>query len=448
MLLELFSKLLTVFSENPIFNIFYRWLLICSTPSILGYISCRFILSHENLAKFICLIILISTTSFFVYSVIHLPKRKNNRYLYIMLYSNSNDTTLVINGIEQKCRTLCKNKSYGVSCPNKSCRYFYNWIKTKCETSNSQSFKIFNRYIENSNSVFVFGILNDEQSHNNKVSKIIPYIHINTDSSSIVNVTSLIECTSFAISNNDTCNGSDYFSQMMISYADYIFSTIDNAPQIKNLNALLDIYENAQNISLTFPDNHFKTMLENMTIEITSTPVEETQIDEYILFCKRFLKSFPDNIKILLDLQYFSISRIKNKSLSPSNLKQLAEELLKISHVSAANKSDSDILALNRAYLFLLNEDFDDAINIYHSIRILPPEIFKFFIETMDSPTLGIYSKYAFVINYYHNNSSPHHKKALTIAQSLKQKYECDSNTELYKSLKKFTKQRTFIKKK
>lgn len=365
-----------------------------------------------------------------------------------MLYSNSNDTQIVANGIAPKCKSLCKNKPYDTRCPNKSCRYFYNWIKAKCENSNSKFFNLFNKYIENETFVFIFGALNDEQSHNNKVSKIIPDIKINTDLSPIVNATSLIERASFTISNNDTCHESDFFSQMMISYADYIFSIVDNDPQIKNLNTLLDIYESAQNISSGFPKDQFKSMLENMAIVITSKPVEEAQIDEYILFCRRFLKNFPDNIKILLDLQYFSVTRIKNKSISPSNLKQLAEELLKISHVSAANKSDNDILALNRAYLFLLNEDFDNAINIYHSIRILPPEVFNFFVKTMDSPTLGIYSKYAFVINYYYNTYSPHHKKALTIAQSLKQECECNPNAKLYKSLQKFTRPKTFLRKK
>lgn len=448
LLLEFLSKLFIVFSENPLFNIFYRWLLVCFTPAILGYSICHFISNQDNLAKSISLIILSVATSFYIYSVIHLPKRKNRRYLYIMLYSNSNDTTLVTNGIAPKCKNLCKNKSYSVSCPNKSCRYFYNWIKSKCETSNSKFFDFFNTYVENHNSVFVFGVLNDERSHNKKVSKIIPNIHTNTDSSSIVSVTSLIEHTSFTISNNDTCNDLDSFSQMMVAYADYIFSTIDNKPQVKKLNAILDIYENAQNISSAFPENRFKTIIENMTNEITSKPVDESQIDEYILFCKRFLSIFPNNIKILLDLQYFSISRIRNKSIAPSAIKQIAEDLLRISNVSSSNNSDGNILALNKAYLFLLNENFDYAIKIYHSISILPPEIFNFFIETMDSPTLGIYSKYAFVINYYHNNSSPHHKKAIAIAQSLKQEYELNPNAELYKSLKKFTKQRAFIKKK
>ena len=445
---NLLSKLSKTFSENPLFNIFYRWFLICSTPTILGYSVCQFIFKQENLAKFIFFITPIIFSCFFIHSVIHLPKKKKNCF-YIMLYSNSNDYTLVTNGISAKCISLCKNKPYGVICPNKSCRYFYNWIKAKHETSNSKFFEFFNTHLENSTSAFLFGVINDEESHNNKVSKIIPNICINTNSSSITNTTSLIEDTSFIINNNDSCNEVDLFSRMLVSYADYIFSINDNEPQIKKLNTILDIYEHAQNISSVFPQNRCKTMLENMTTQITSEPVDNTQIDEYIIFCKRFLKHFPDNVKILLDLQYFTIEAIKDKSISSTIIKQTAEELLEIGNISlSTNDSDREIFELNRAYLSLLAGNFDYAIDIYRTRSILPPKIFEFFIETMDSPTLGIYSKYAFVINYYYKTSSPNHKKALVLAQSLMQNCESIPNTELHKSLKKFIKPKKFIKKK
>ena len=444
---EFLSKLFATFSENPLFNILYRWLLISFTPTILVYYFCLFISSQKNLAKGICLIAFIAITSFFIYSVVHLPKNKNKHCLYIMLYSNSKDSTLITNGLVPKCQNLCKDKSYCILSPNKACRYFYNWVRLKYDTSNSKFFEFFNKYIEACNSVFVFGVLNDEQSHNIEVSKIIPNIYTKARINSIDNVTSLIEDNSFAISNNNNYNELDSFSRMMVSYADYIFSVSENKPQVKSLNTILDIYENAYSISPAFREKRFITIIENMAAEIASKPIEESQIDEYLCFCKRFLKSFPNNIKILLDLQYFSISRIINKTILPSEIKQISEELLKISDISLSLNNYNDILfAFNKAYLSLLNEDYDDAISIYRSIPTVPSDIYNFFNKTMNSPSLGIYSKYAFVINYYYNYSSPQHKKAIMLAKSLMEEYK--TYPELCKSLKKFTKQKTCIPKK
>ena len=280
-----------------------------------------------------------------------------------------------------------------------------------------------------------------------EVTKIIPNIYAKTKINSIANVTSLIEDNSFAISDNNNYNELDSFSRMMVSYADYIFSVGENKPQVKSLNTMLDIYENAYSISPTFREKRFITIIENMAAEIASKPIEESQIDEYICFCKRFLKSFPNNIKILLDLQYFSISRIINKTIIPAEIKQISEELLKISNISLSSNNDNEIIfALNKAYLSLLNEDYEHAISIYRSIPTIPSNIFNFINKTMDSPSLGIYSKYAFVINYYYNYSSPHHKKAIVIAKSLMKEYK--TYPELYKSLKKFTKQKNLHLKK
>ena len=446
---NLFSKLPKPFSKNPLFNFFYGWFLICSVPTTFFYSVCYFIFKQENWAIITIFITPIIVSYFFIRSVIRLPKKKKKNCFYIMLYSNSLDDTRVINGVYAKCQSLCKNKSYGVLCPNIFCCYFYNWIKSKYETSNSKFVEYFNAHLENSTSAFLFGVINDDASQNNKVSKIVPNICINIDSSSITNVTSLIEDTSFIINNNNSCIEVDLFSQMVISYADYIFSTNDDKDQIKKLNTILDIYEYAQKISSAFPQNRFKTMVENMTVQITSRPVDDTRIDEYLQFCDRFLKFFPDNVKILLDLQYFSIKRIKDKSISSEIIKQTAKELLEKSNISLlTNDSDREIFELNRAYLSLLTGDFNYAINVYRSTSMLPPKIFKFFIETMESPTLGIYSKYAFVINYYYKSSSPNHKKAITLANSLMNDCESVPNDELYTSLKKFIKPKKIFKKK
>lgn len=444
---KMFSKLSATFSDNPLFNIIYRWLLISFLPTMFVYNICLFIFGQEKIAKFICFIVFMTITSFFIYSVIHLPKKEGTHYLYIMLYSDNNDTALITKGLTPKCISLSKNKSYNVLCPNKACRYFYNWVRLKYDTSNSKFFEFFNKYIEDCNSVFVFGVLNNEQAHNMEVTKIIPNIYAKTKINSIANVTSLIEDNSFAISDNNNYNELDSFSRMMVSYADYIFSVGENKPQVKSLNTMLDIYENAYSISPTFREKRFITIIENMAAEIASKPIEESQIDEYICFCKRFLKSFPNNIKILLDLQYFSISRIINKTIIPSEIKQISKELLKISNISLSSNNDNEIIfALNKAYLSLLNEDYDHAISIYRSIPTIPSNIFNFINKTMDSPSLGIYSKYAFVINYYYNYSSPHHKKAIVIAKSLMKEYK--TYPELYKSLKKFTKQKNLHLKK
>lgn len=371
-----------------------------------------------------------------------MPNKKNSRYLYIMLYSNSKDTTLIINGLTQKCQTICKNKSYTVYCPNKSCRYFYNWVNLKSEATNSKLLQLIDRYIKQTNSVLLYGALNDEQSHNIEVSKIIPNIRINTNKNSIIDVTTMIEETSLIISNNNSCNDLDSIAQIILSYADYVFSVIDNKPQVKNLNTILDIYENALNVCHNFPQNNFVKMLEGMTTEITSNPIDENQIDEYILFCKRFLKLFPNDIKILLDLQYFSIISIKCKPMMTSDIKKIAKELLAISNITLPNDPDGTVLELNKAYLLLLAEDFDYAIKIYNNTPSLPPKIYSFFIDTKDSPSLGVYSKYAFIINYYHKTSSPNHNTAIMFAQKLTEEYKYESNSELYKSFKKFIKRK------
>ena len=135
---KMFSKLSATFSDNPLFNIIYRWLLISFLPTMFVYNICLFIFGQEKIAKFICFIVFMTITSFFIYSVIHLPKKEGTHYLYIMLYSDNNDTALITKGLTPKCISLSKNKSYNVLCPNKACRYFYNWVRLKYDTSNSK----------------------------------------------------------------------------------------------------------------------------------------------------------------------------------------------------------------------------------------------------------------------------------------------------------------------
>lgn len=436
------TNLHAIFSGNPIFNILYRCFTICCFTTLLSYSFIYFISNHQKLSVWVSFAVLIITFSIFSYFVLHLPNKTGYRHLYIMLYSNSKDTTLVINGLTQKCRSLSKSKEYIICCPNKSCRYFYNWVNSKSSSTDSIFFRFINKYINKKNIVLLYGALNDEQSNSRQVSKVIPSITTSTSSDSIINVTTMIENTSFVIRHNDSFNDLDTISQMILSYADYIFSIFDKNPQIKNLNTMLDIYENAKKVSTNFPQDKFIQIIEEMSSEITSKPIDENQINEYIIFCKRFLEFFPNNERILLDMQFYSISRIRNKTISTLEIKKIAEYLLSISNISLSNKLNGIVLELNRAYLLLLTEDFDSAINIYRRISTIPPHIYSFFIETKDSPSLGNYSKFAFIINYYFDVSSPNHSLAVLYAQSLKDSFKDNQNSPLYKSFQKFIKRK------
>lgn len=441
------SKLYKNFFGNPLFNVFYRWFLICFFTTISGYFISYFLSNQKFPSVFVSISVFIVTSFVFSYYVFHLPHKKNRRYLYIMLYSNSKDTALVINGLTQKCLSLSKGKSYSIYCPNKSCRYFYNWFNSNFDVTNSKFFKLIEKYINKNSAVLLYGALNDEQANSKEVSKIIPNILINANSDSINDVTTVIQNTSFVIRHNNSFDDLDAISQIILSYADYVFSVINNNPQIKSLNTILDIYENAINVSSNFPQSQFTNIIEEMTTKITSDPIDENQINEYIFFCKRFLGFFPDNKKILLDLQYFSISNIKNKAITTADIKKIAKDLLSISNINSSNDLDDNILELNKAYLLLLVEDFNSAINIYQNVQSIPPAIYNFFVETINSPSLGIYSKYAFIINYYSGSSSYNHNLAMTFTQDLKEEFKNNSNSELYKSFQKFIKRKKYHKK-
>ena len=435
--IKFISTLKELFSDSPLSRYFWRYIILIILIPIVLPIIVNTILKNDNWIIVLFSIVAFFVISFFfVWNAVHIPRKKQLFCVYLMFLPEG-DNDSIKNGICSRCKSYNQNTSYTFYCPNPICRFFYNWAITKESFFEFPFFSWYNKYISSFNGVFLHGDLNCECKNGEKRFVLFPQIYTRNANPCIDSLKSDFEQELLSFRSNKSSEDFDQIALSIVSFGEIYFDFLSNKTKSEIGASLKSLYLR-HNINKdyglsSFMPNWLKNTINAFVFDLSSKEIEMDRVSDFLSLCDFALLYSPDNLEIFLAKQYWTVKMIKDSLIPKHKIKEIALELLECSKSFTPDNKDKVVFIENKAYLLLMAGKYNDAISLYKSFSNFTLDAFNFITETVNSPSLGVYSKLAYTIKYYHSSVKEQQLNAFQYAAELSKNDDKDIANCIFK---------------
>lgn len=369
---------------------------------------------------------------------LHIPKGRKGKFNVCLVFVTSNindDTKIVKQNIISSFEAVAQNiDDIYVTTPNLLSRYFFNYWCFNHPFLNKYKNLLLKILVKVSRSdLILFGqiepIMHKGKQHNNvKINTYLPAYNKKIDVY-LKQINNSINKTAFYYDADNEIVGLEKVVRFMETCSKLYLALYysENARALDALNMLINVYDIVELDAFDIDNKSvFQKSLRCITnyffVEISYS--NKIAIEILIKLCERFLAIFPDDTDVLLTYQYYKMLKLRQECSSYTDYKTAIKNMLNCcNRISYIDENHVAILA-NKAYLNLLNLNYDLSIALYDELFLLQDnssrnvmcEIFTYYRDTDENSFEYEYAKFAYAYYNYKKNTSPNAK---TIAKSV-----------------------------
>lgn len=198
----------------------------------------------------------------------------------------------------------------------------------------------------------------------------------------------------------------------------YSFYGYSNLKHTDSLSVLMDAIKYCkEGINKEYMQNALSVLTKFFFIEASYS--QKIDINQYIAVCEKVLELYPNNTDIHLAYQYYSMLQARQSpNITRHDYSRLIKDMLKnCNDIKYFDENHSAILA-NKAYLNLLNCNYEKALCLYDELFQLNDkislgvmcQIFEYYRDVPEDAFEYQYARFAYAYYNYKKNSSPEAK--------------------------------------
>lgn len=364
---------------------------------------------------------------------LHIPRGRKGKFNVCLVFVTSNindDTKIVKQNIVSSFEAIAQNiNDIYVTTPNLLSRYFFNYWCFNHPFLNKYKNLLLKILVKVSRSdLILFGqiepVMHKGKKHNNvKINTYLP------DCNKKLNVylkqiNNSVNKTAFFYDTDNEIVGLEKVVKFMEICSKLYLALYysENARLLDALNMQIDVYDNVEfdNINI---DNKYvfqkslRYIINYFFVEVSYS--NKVAIEILIKLCERFLAIFPDDTDVILTYQYYKMLKMRQECSSYADYKKAIKNMLNCCNsISYVDENHVAILA-NKAYLNLLNHNYDLSIALYDELFLLQDnnsrnvmcEIFTYYRDVNENSFEYEYAKFAYAYYNCKKNTSPNAKE-------------------------------------